>query len=199
MDGNITGTPTSVGSYTFAIGVTDRNGAIAEKEFTIEVTNPLSIVTDNLPRATKGSPYQQSIAADGGTQPYSVIPIAPHFYHRWDTSSVGGWTCNQSRDYCISDGGYLITISSSDENSKATFSSGYAWIGLSDASSEGIWVWEQASHFLLLIGLVVNQTVVRLKIVLRFHLRGSGMIIAVHQEEITILRVNVSFRQACVA
>jgi hypothetical protein len=69
--GTIGGTPSKSGSYTFAIGIKDKQGAMAEREFTIEVTAPLAITTlSPLARGTRGQAYQGAIKASGGTPSY---------------------------------------------------------------------------------------------------------------------------------
>jgi hypothetical protein len=74
--GNITGSPTTAGSYIFAIGVTDNLSTYAEREFTIQVTPQLVFVSNSLlPRATRGVSYTTSIQAVGGTQPYTFADI----------------------------------------------------------------------------------------------------------------------------
>ncbi|MCK9417911.1 MAG: YDG domain-containing protein [Nitrospirae bacterium] len=71
-NGAISGTPTIVGSYTFAVGLTDNNALYSEREFTIEVTAPLTITTPSLlDRGTIGASYQQSLNVTGGTAPYT--------------------------------------------------------------------------------------------------------------------------------
>ena len=82
--GNISGLPTATGSYTFAIGVTDSQSAYAEQEFTIEVTGPLTIITDStLPRGTTGANYFLTLDVSGGTSPYTFAvragPLSPMF------------------------------------------------------------------------------------------------------------------------
>jgi outer membrane protein assembly factor BamB len=53
--GNVSGTPTTAGSYTFMVSVTDYLGAYADHEYTVDVTEVLEFVTDMiLPRATQG-------------------------------------------------------------------------------------------------------------------------------------------------
>ena len=73
QSGNIVGTPTKPGSYTFSIGVEDAEGTYAEREYNIEVTEELHIVTqsEDLPRGTQGQDFFQSIEAAGGKEPYS--------------------------------------------------------------------------------------------------------------------------------
>ena len=74
VTGYLTGTPMALGTYTFSIGVTDSQSAYAEREFTIEVTEPLTITsTSPLPSATKTSNYFYSIQATGGTLPYTFV------------------------------------------------------------------------------------------------------------------------------
>ena len=75
--GNINGTPTAEGSYTFGIGVTDSEYSYAEREFTIEVTEPLIIHNDSeCPRGTRGQSYFLSLDVTGGTWPYTFTRTA---------------------------------------------------------------------------------------------------------------------------
>jgi len=70
--GSINGTPTTSGTFTFDIGVTDSLGILAESSFTISVTAPLAISTASpLPRAITGSVYSKTILAGGGATPYT--------------------------------------------------------------------------------------------------------------------------------
>ncbi len=70
--GDISGTPTQTGSYTFSVGVTDASGSYAEQEYTIQVTEALAILKDaTLSRGTVGSEYFVSFDAAGGTSPHS--------------------------------------------------------------------------------------------------------------------------------
>jgi outer membrane protein assembly factor BamB len=71
--GFITGTPTTPGSYTFAIGVRDQQNTYAEREYTIDVTAPLAFTATALPRATKNALYLYDFPITGGLPPYSVI------------------------------------------------------------------------------------------------------------------------------
>ena len=69
--GNIAGTPTTQGSYTFTVVVTDSAGATASRSFTINIVLPLTIVTNSpLPSGTAAVYYSQTITASGGTSPY---------------------------------------------------------------------------------------------------------------------------------
>ncbi|MCX5884570.1 MAG: putative Ig domain-containing protein [Proteobacteria bacterium] len=139
--GNISGTPTTAGSYTFTIGVIDKLNAYAEREFTLVVTQQLTITTSSLTRGAKGMPYSFSIQASGGSQPYNFINSTQHTYNLKASSVL--WS--SAKSLCESSGGYLATITSSDENSTVTnlaVQSGKdAWIGFTDSESEGKWKW----------------------------------------------------------
>jgi len=69
--GAITGTPTTVGSSTFTVQVTDSNSVTAAKSLTIVIYAPLSITTTSLPGGTNGTNYNQPLAATGGKTPYN--------------------------------------------------------------------------------------------------------------------------------
>ncbi|MEA3486996.1 MAG: putative Ig domain-containing protein [Thermodesulfobacteriota bacterium] len=74
--GNITGIPTSAGSYTFSISVTDSQNAYAKKEFTIQATAKLKIISDSpLPRGTRGADYFENIKATGGDLPHTFAKV----------------------------------------------------------------------------------------------------------------------------
>ena len=69
--GNIYGTPSQEGSFSFQIGVTDALGNSAEMVYTIVVTQELFFKTDaNLPYATQWQPYSFSFEVVNGSLPY---------------------------------------------------------------------------------------------------------------------------------
>jgi uncharacterized protein (TIGR03437 family) len=71
QSGDITGVPTSAGSYTFTVRVVDRYGFAAEKTFTMVIVGPpIKISTADLPSGTVGVPYQAQLQASVGTPPY---------------------------------------------------------------------------------------------------------------------------------
>ncbi|MBL8211354.1 MAG: putative Ig domain-containing protein [Bryobacterales bacterium] len=75
--GILSGTPTQAGTYSLQVQVRDTAGTTANRTFTLAVQSVLQITTSTLPGATLNNPYQTSLAAAGGTQPYS-----------WSTSSA---------------------------------------------------------------------------------------------------------------
>jgi uncharacterized membrane protein len=69
--GLLSGTPTTAGTYTFTIGVTDQYGGKDSASFTILVVGVLSITTQPpLPGGVVGVAYTQAFAATGGAAPY---------------------------------------------------------------------------------------------------------------------------------
>ena len=71
-DGRIDGTPTTAGSFQFTATVTDANGAVANKPFTLVVATTLTITTGpTLAAAVLGASYSATLGASGGTLPYT--------------------------------------------------------------------------------------------------------------------------------
>jgi hypothetical protein len=73
--GTISGTPTTVGTYNFAITATDANGCFGTQLYTIVIAAPgcppITLSPTVLPGATIGTPYNQTVTASGGTAPYT--------------------------------------------------------------------------------------------------------------------------------
>jgi hypothetical protein len=65
------GTPTLAGTYNFTLGGTDSNGIAASASFSITITGPLTVTATTLPSGSPGTAYSTSVAAVGGTPPYS--------------------------------------------------------------------------------------------------------------------------------
>ena len=72
--GVIAGTPTTIGSSTFSVQVTDHTAQTATKAFTLAIVTPAapSITTKSpLTDSMVGSTFSQTLAATGGTKPYT--------------------------------------------------------------------------------------------------------------------------------
>jgi hypothetical protein len=70
--GVLAGTPTAAGTFNFTVTVTDANGVSVQRQFTITVGEGLRFVTPAaLPSATAGLPYNYTLQASGGQQPYA--------------------------------------------------------------------------------------------------------------------------------
>ena len=73
--GTLSGTPATVGAFTFSVTLTDSTGAFVTKAFTLTVTSPppppaLSL-SGSLSDGKVGVPYAGQISASGGTAPYT--------------------------------------------------------------------------------------------------------------------------------
>ncbi|HEY1239558.1 MAG TPA: putative Ig domain-containing protein [Bryobacteraceae bacterium] len=74
--GAVAGTPTAAGNFTFTVQAADRSGMSGSKPFAVSIAAapppPLTITTGAaLPGGTVGASYSQTIAASGGTPPYT--------------------------------------------------------------------------------------------------------------------------------
>ncbi len=74
--GILSGTPTTVGSFTFTLKVVDSSSPQLSdsKSFTITIAasvQPLVITTTSLPNGTNGQPYSSTISVTGGKTPYA--------------------------------------------------------------------------------------------------------------------------------
>ncbi len=70
-NGQISGTPTTSGTFSFTIRVSDASGATASQQFSITVISTVSVTTGSLPPANTGAPYSQTLSASGGSGPYT--------------------------------------------------------------------------------------------------------------------------------
>jgi hypothetical protein len=69
-DGNLTGTPTAAGRYTFVLRVADGEGRVVNVPSTLVVKAELTLVTLKLKAATVGRPYRATITTTGGVTPF---------------------------------------------------------------------------------------------------------------------------------
>lgn len=72
--GTLSGTPTTVGTFTFTATVKDATQASQSRSYTLSIAQPiapLSITTASLPAGTQGTVYTTTLAATGGTVPYT--------------------------------------------------------------------------------------------------------------------------------
>jgi hypothetical protein len=69
--GTLSGTPSTAGTFSFTVTVTDAAKQSALKTFSLTIGPALAILTDSrLPDGIVAAPYSNSIAATGGTPPY---------------------------------------------------------------------------------------------------------------------------------
>ncbi len=114
-NGNISGTPTSAGSFSFALRVTDQIPQSDQQNFTIGInaSTPPSITSpSSLQAGTVNQPYPNTqLTATGGTQPYSwsVNPALPNGLTLNPSSGIisgtplSGSNGNSSHEFTVTD------------------------------------------------------------------------------------------------
>ena len=78
VNGSLSGTPTTAGSYSFIVRGNDSNGCFGERSYTLVVNPACPTITVNpatLPIGQVGLSYSQTFSATGGTAPY-IFSIA---------------------------------------------------------------------------------------------------------------------------
>ena len=69
--GELTGTPTTVGTYDFVAEVTDGAGQSATNAYTVVIASLPSVTPSSLPGGEQGVAYSQTVAVSEGTAPYT--------------------------------------------------------------------------------------------------------------------------------
>lgn len=70
--GVISGVPTSAGASAFTIAAQDQNGNVGTRSYNVNVGSvDLTLSPSSLPNGTQGTAYNQTVAASGGTGPYT--------------------------------------------------------------------------------------------------------------------------------
>jgi hypothetical protein len=84
----ISGTPTTVGNYSFQIQAVDSStppqAAYPQTLLIVVTSSPLAITTKSLPNGTASAPYSAQLVATGGTPPYS-------WSYSWSVPSPLSW------------------------------------------------------------------------------------------------------------
>jgi len=70
--GTISGTPTTAGTFSFVVRVTDSAAGTGQQGFFITITSPpLTFLTSSLPDAKENTTYATTVSVKGGTAPYT--------------------------------------------------------------------------------------------------------------------------------
>ncbi len=78
-NGQLSGTPTTFGTFNFTIKVTDANNCVGEQSYTQVISPACGTITLNpstLPNGFVGTEYNQTLTASGGTPPYTFTVSA---------------------------------------------------------------------------------------------------------------------------
>jgi hypothetical protein len=88
--GTISGTPTTAGTFTFQVTVTDSQQNTASGSVSIKINPALTITTTSLPGGTVGTSYTATtLAATGGTPPYTWSVVSGALPTGLSLSSAG--------------------------------------------------------------------------------------------------------------
>ncbi len=121
--GTISGTPTAAGSYNVTVKVTDAAGYQATAALAIVIAaascttcSPLGITTTSLPAGTVGSAYSATLAATGGTSPYTWSISAGQLPFGLTLASATGAISGTSSSVGSSSFTAMVTDSASPHN-----------------------------------------------------------------------------------
>jgi hypothetical protein len=70
-NGTLSGTPSASGNFTFTVTVTDAQNSTAQRTYSMNIVNPLSITTTSAADGIRNVSYSQAFGASGGTPAYT--------------------------------------------------------------------------------------------------------------------------------
>ena len=111
--GDLTGTPTQRGIYTFSVRATDNGGLSSDKGYSGTVQNPSLALASSGSTAFQGAPFSTALATNGGVAPYSYLLETGSFPAgiTMDSSGVISGTTTAAS------GSYPVTIRVTDSSS----------------------------------------------------------------------------------
>ena len=113
ITGEISGTPTVLGTSAFVITATDANGCIGSQLYTVTIACPVITLTPaTLPNGSAGASYDQTVTASGGTAPYAYSITAGALPSGLSLDSATG----QISGTPTTDGTYSFTVTATDSN-----------------------------------------------------------------------------------
>jgi subtilisin family serine protease len=90
--GQVTGTPTATGDFSFTVRVTDAASQFDTAALSVTVADPLEITTASLPGGTVGQAYSETLQATGGEAPRSWSVASGSLPPGLSLSSAGALT-----------------------------------------------------------------------------------------------------------
>ncbi|HVP46238.1 MAG TPA: putative Ig domain-containing protein, partial [Bryobacteraceae bacterium] len=73
--GTVSGTPTTVGTFTFTVQATNASNDSGTSDFTVTINPALDISPASLSAGQQGAAYSVSLSATGGTPPYGALQL----------------------------------------------------------------------------------------------------------------------------
>lgn len=112
----VTGTPTTSGSYNANVRVTDADGTIANQTYTIKVNGELTLPSASLPNGLVGTVYPTQVlpAVSGGTSPYTYTAIGTPPGLTFDPAT------REIKGTPLSGGTFTVTVTAKDKNNLTT-------------------------------------------------------------------------------
>ncbi len=115
--GSLSGAPTATGSFSFTVAVTDARGCTGSQAYSFSVICPtILLAPPSLPGGFLASPYSQTLAASGGTAPYT--------YAVTGGSLPGGFTLNGTTGLLsgtpATTGSFPFTVTATDASGCST-------------------------------------------------------------------------------
>ncbi|NTX07505.1 putative Ig domain-containing protein [Myxococcus sp. CA040A] len=102
--GTLSGTPSSAGTSSFTVRVSDENGRTAPRTLALVVYAPPTITTSALPEADTGAPYSATLAVSGGKAPFSWSVVSgslPTGLSLSSSGTISGTTTSSTRTFTI--------------------------------------------------------------------------------------------------
>jgi hypothetical protein len=115
--GTLSGTPTTVGSYSFSIETTDATGSKTSRAYSVFVAGPVTVITGSLPNGIAGAAYNQTLSAGGGQAPYTWSIVSGNIPPGLQFSSSGTITGTPTRN-----GFFQFTVQVSDNGQRTATS-----------------------------------------------------------------------------
>lgn len=114
--GQISGTPTSAGTYNFFARVSDSAGATAQASYSIVVSSSgPRIIVSSLPSAVLNQPFNGALVAQGGTAPYNFTLLSGTIPQGLTLSSTGALSGTP-----VASGVFPVTVRLTDATGQTT-------------------------------------------------------------------------------